>query len=60
LAFEARDSERRAISDSTTKFSNTNYIKSFHYILSELLNTDVVDIEINSGLEYIYADKALT
>ncbi len=56
LAFEARDSERRAISDSTTKFSNTNYIKSFHFILSELLNIDVVDIVIIGGLEYFYAD----
>ncbi len=39
LAFEeARtESERSAISDSTTRFSNTNYIKSFHAILSELL-----------------------
>ena len=59
LAFEATDSERRAISNSTTKFSNANYIKSFHHILSELLNTDIVDIEINSDLEYIYVDRAL-
>jgi glycosyltransferase involved in cell wall biosynthesis len=46
LAFEATNSERRAISNSTTKFSNANYIKSFHRILSELLNTDIVDTEI--------------
>jgi glycosyltransferase involved in cell wall biosynthesis len=46
LAFEATNSERRAISNSTTKFSNANYIKSFHRILSELLNTGIVDTEI--------------
>lgn len=46
LAFEATNSERRAISNSTTKFSNANYIKSFHRILSELLNTDIVETEI--------------
>jgi glycosyltransferase involved in cell wall biosynthesis len=33
---EATQLERAAISDSTTKFSNANYIKSFHLILSEL------------------------
>jgi glycosyltransferase involved in cell wall biosynthesis len=39
LAFEApTDSERRVISDSTIKFSNANYVKSFHYLLSELRN----------------------
>ena len=43
LAFEATNSERRAISNSTTKFSNANYIRSFHRILSEFLNTDIVD-----------------
>jgi glycosyltransferase involved in cell wall biosynthesis len=43
LAFQATNSERRAISDSTTKFSNANYIKSLHRILSELLNTDIFD-----------------
>jgi glycosyltransferase involved in cell wall biosynthesis len=57
LAFEATHSERRAISNSTTKFSNACYIKSFHHILSELLNTDIVDIETNSDLEYIYVDR---
>lgn len=41
LAFEATDSERRAISNSTTKFSIMNYIQSFHGILSELLNAKV-------------------
>ena len=46
LAFEATRSERMAISNSTTKFSNANYIKSFHRILSELLNSDIVDTEI--------------
>lgn len=46
LAFEATNSERRAISNSTTKFSNANYIKSFHRILSELPNTDIVETEI--------------
>jgi glycosyltransferase involved in cell wall biosynthesis len=38
LAFEATDSERRDISNCTTKFSNANYIQSLHGILSELLN----------------------
>jgi len=57
LAFEATELERRAISNSTTKFSNTNYIKSFHHILSQLLNTDIVDIEIDSDPEYIYVDR---
>ncbi len=46
LAFEATNSERTAISNSTARFSNANYIKSFHRILSELLNTEVVDTEI--------------
>ena len=45
LAFEATNSERRAISNSTTKFSNANYIQSFHRILSELMNTDIADIQ---------------
>jgi alpha-1,2-mannosyltransferase len=45
-AFEATNSERMAISNSTTKFSNSNYIKSFHRILSESLDTDIVDREI--------------
>jgi glycosyltransferase involved in cell wall biosynthesis len=45
-AFEATNSERMAISNSTTKFSNENYIKSFHRILSESLDTDIVDTEI--------------
>lgn len=39
LAFEATtDSDRLAISNSTSKFSNANYVKSFNLILSELLN----------------------
>ena len=46
LAFETTDSERMAISNSTTKFSNENYIKSFHRILSESLDTHIVDTEI--------------
>jgi glycosyltransferase involved in cell wall biosynthesis len=46
LAFEATNSERRAISNSTTKFSNANYIKSLHHILSEVLNMDIVDAQI--------------
>ena len=38
LALESTtDSERLAISDSSSKFSNANYVKSFHRILSELL-----------------------
>ncbi len=45
-AFEATNSERMAISNSTTRFSNSNYIKSFHRILSELLDIDIVDTEI--------------
>jgi glycosyltransferase involved in cell wall biosynthesis len=57
LAFEATDSERRAISNSITKFSNACYIKSFHHILSVLLNTDIVDIETNGDLENIYVDR---
>jgi glycosyltransferase involved in cell wall biosynthesis len=46
LAFEATNSERLAISNSTSKFSNANYIRSFHRILSELLNIDIVDPKI--------------
>jgi glycosyltransferase involved in cell wall biosynthesis len=46
LAFEATNSERLAISNSTTKFSNANYIRSFYCILSELLNIDIVDPKI--------------
>jgi alpha-1,2-mannosyltransferase len=46
LAFEATNLERTTISNSTTKFSNANYIKSFHRILSELLDIDIVDTEI--------------
>jgi glycosyltransferase involved in cell wall biosynthesis len=42
LAFEATNSERTAISNSTAKFSNANYIKCFHRILSELLDTEIV------------------
>lgn len=38
LAFKATNSERLAISNSTAKFSNANYVKSFHRILSELLD----------------------
>jgi glycosyltransferase involved in cell wall biosynthesis len=39
LAFEATtESERLAISNSTSKFSNANYVKSFHRILSESLS----------------------
>jgi glycosyltransferase involved in cell wall biosynthesis len=38
LGFEATDSERRDISNYTTRFSNANYIHSLHGILSELLN----------------------
>jgi glycosyltransferase involved in cell wall biosynthesis len=41
LALEATNSERRAISSSTNKFSNENYVNSFHRILSELLNTGI-------------------
>jgi glycosyltransferase involved in cell wall biosynthesis len=37
LVFEAPGSERRDISNSVTRFSNAEYIKSFHLILSELL-----------------------
>jgi glycosyltransferase involved in cell wall biosynthesis len=46
LAFQATNSERRAISNSTIKFSNGNYIKSLNRILSELLNTDISDAQI--------------
>lgn len=47
LAFEATDSERRVMSNSTTKFSNANYIRSIHHILSELQNTNIADIPIS-------------
>ena len=47
LAFEATNSDRRALSNSTTKFSNSNYVLSFHRILSELLNTDIADTKIS-------------
>jgi alpha-1,2-mannosyltransferase len=44
LALESTtDSERLAISDSSSKFSNANYVKCFHRILSELL----YDIDIS-------------
>jgi glycosyltransferase involved in cell wall biosynthesis len=46
LALEATNSERRALSNSTTKFSNANYIKCLHRILSELLDMDIVDAQI--------------
>jgi glycosyltransferase involved in cell wall biosynthesis len=46
-AFEATNSERRALSNSTAKFSNSNYVLSLHRILSELLNTDVVNTQIS-------------
>jgi glycosyltransferase involved in cell wall biosynthesis len=46
LAFEATNSERRAISNSTIKFSNANYIRSFHRILSELLNNNIAKTQI--------------
>ena len=47
LVFEAAEkttnSDRRwAISNSTSKFSNANYVKSFNLILSELLNDKVI------------------
>ena len=45
-AFEGTDSERRALSNFTAKFSSSNYVLSLHRILSELLNTDVVDTQI--------------
>ena len=39
LAFQATtESERLAISNYTSKFSNANYVKSFHRILSESLS----------------------
>src|SRR5215210_5582274 len=47
LAFGATDLERRSLSNYTTKFSNSNYVLSFHSILSELLNTDVADTHIS-------------
>jgi glycosyltransferase involved in cell wall biosynthesis len=54
LAFEAAtttttNSDRRlAISNSTNKFSNANYVKSFNLILSELLNDKGSSIEVDS------------
>jgi glycosyltransferase involved in cell wall biosynthesis len=46
LAFETTDSERRVISNSVSKFSNKNYIQSFHNILSELLGVrSLVDMD---------------
>jgi hypothetical protein len=46
LAFEVTDSERRFISKSTFKFSNKNYLQSFHSILSELFDKrSLVDID---------------
>jgi alpha-1,2-mannosyltransferase len=47
LGFEATDLERRTLSNYTTKFSNSNYVLSFHRILSQLLNTDVADTHIS-------------
>jgi glycosyltransferase involved in cell wall biosynthesis len=42
LAFEeTTDSERKDISDSTIRFSNENYIRSFNHILSELLGEKI-------------------
>ena len=46
LALEATNSERRAISSSTNKFSNENYVNSFHHILSELLNTGIAHTQM--------------
>ena len=46
LAFEATNSERRAISSSTNKFSNENYVNSFNRILSELLNTGIAHTQM--------------
>ena len=46
LAFEATSSERRAMSNSTIKFSNANYIRSFHRILSELLDNNIAKTQI--------------
>jgi len=46
LAFEATNSERRTISSSTNKFSNENYVNSFHRILSELLNTGIAHTQM--------------
>ena len=46
LAFEATNSERRAISSSTNKFANENYVNSFHRILSELLNTGIAHTQM--------------
>ena len=46
LAFDATNSERRAISSSTNKFSNENYVNSFHRILSELLNTGIAHTQM--------------
>jgi glycosyltransferase involved in cell wall biosynthesis len=47
LGFEATNLERRTLSNYTTKFSNSNYVLSFHRILSQLLNTDVADTHIS-------------
>jgi alpha-1,2-mannosyltransferase len=47
LAFEEKNSERRVLSDSTTKFSNSNYVLSLHRIISELLNTDIANPQIS-------------
>jgi glycosyltransferase involved in cell wall biosynthesis len=47
MAFEETNSERMALSNSTTKFSNSNYVLSLHRILSELLNTDIADTQIS-------------
>jgi len=46
LAFEATNSERMTISSSTNKFSNENYVNSFHRILSELLNTGIAHTQM--------------
>jgi glycosyltransferase involved in cell wall biosynthesis len=45
-AFEATNSQRSAISSSTNKFSNENYVNSFHRILSELLNIGIAHTQI--------------
>jgi glycosyltransferase involved in cell wall biosynthesis len=45
-AFEATNSQRSAISSSTNKFSNENYVNSFHCILSELLNAGIAHTQI--------------
>jgi glycosyltransferase involved in cell wall biosynthesis len=46
LAFEATNSERRAISSSTNKFSNENYVNSFHRILSQLLSSGIAHTQM--------------